>query len=80
MAKQVKITADPSQRVGMAVGQGFIAFDGIHDIATATRTKKRRFIINLSHDDILWAIEALAKELPDVLHDEAVARIENLVR
>lgn len=76
MPKQFKIEADPNQDIGVAVGQSFIAFDGVHDVAMSPITNKRRFIINLSPDDILWTIEALAKELPKVLHDEAVARIE----
>ena len=73
-----KIYANPDQDVGVAIGQSFIAFEGVHDVATSPVTKKRRYIINLSPDDILWTIEALAKELPEVLHDEAVARIEQL--
>lgn len=73
-----KIYANPDQDVGVAIGQSFIAFEGVHDVATSPITKKRRYIINLTPDDILWTIEALAKELPEVLHDEAVARIEQL--
>jgi len=73
-----KIYANPDQDVGVAIGQSFIAFEGVHDVATSPVTKKRRYIINLSPDDILWTIESLAKELPEVLHDEAVARIEQL--
>lgn len=73
-----QITADPEQEVSVAIGQSFIAFEGVHDVATSPITKKRRYIINLSPDDILWTIEALAKELPEVLHDEAVARIESV--
>jgi len=75
-----QITADPEQEVGVAIGKSFIAFEGVHDVATSPITKKRRYIINLSADDILWTIEALAKELPEVLRDEAVARIEQLVK
>jgi len=73
-----QITADPEQDVGVAIGQSWIAFEGVHDVATSPITNTRRYIINLSPEDILWTIEALAKELPEVLRDEAVARIEQL--
>ena len=76
--KKFQITADPNQDIGVSVGQSFIAFEGVHDVGKSPVSKKRRFIINLTPDDILWTIEALAKELPEVLHDEAVARIEAL--
>ena len=75
---EFKILADPKQDVGVAIGQSFIAFEGCHDVMVSPITKKRRFVIGLTPDEILWMIEALAKELPEVLHDEAVARIENL--
>ena len=76
--KKFQITADPNQDIGVSVGQSFIAFEGVHDVGKSPISKKRRFIINLTPDDILWTIEALAKELPEVLHDEAIARIEAL--
>jgi hypothetical protein len=75
---EFKITADPDQDVGIGIGQSFIAFEGVHDVATSPITKKRRYIVNLTPDDILWTIEALAKELPEVLHGEAIQSIERL--
>lgn len=76
--KKFQITADPNQDIGVSVGQSFIAFEGVHDVDTSPISKKRRFVINLTPDDILWTIEALAKELPEVLRDEAIARIKAL--
>ena len=76
--KKFQITVDPNQDIGVSVGQSFIAFEGVHDVCKSPISKKRRFVINLTPDDILWTIEALAKELPEVLRDKAVARIENL--
>jgi len=73
-----QITADPKLDVGVAIGQSFIAFDGVHDVAMSPITRKKRYIINLSPDDILWTIESLAKELPEVLRDEAIDRIEQI--
>ena len=75
---EFKIKADPDSEVGLAVGAGFIAFEGVHDVARAVITKKRRFIINMKEDDMLWLVEALAKELPHVLRDEAVSRINDI--
>lgn len=76
--KKCQITVDPNQDIGVSVGQSFIAFEGVHDVGESPVSKKQRFIINLTPDDIIWTIEALAKELPEVLHDEAIARIEAL--
>ena len=76
--KKFQITADPNQDIGVSVGQSFIAFEGVHDVEKSPISKKRRFVINLTPDDILWTIEALAKELPEVLHDEAIAKIQSL--
>ena len=76
--KKFQITADPNQDIGVSVGQSFIAFEGVHDVEKSPISKKQRFVINLTPDDILWTIEALAKELPEVLHEEAIARIETL--
>ena len=76
--KKFQIIADPDQDIGVSIGQSFIAFEGVHDVDKSPMSEKRRFVINLTPDDILWTIEALAKELPKVLHDEAIARIELL--
>ena len=76
--KKCQITVDPNQDIGVSVVQSFIAFEGVHDVGKSPISNKRRFVINLTPDDILWTIEALAKELPEVLHDEAIARIEAL--
>ena len=78
-----QITADPKQDVGMVVGSStcgsvhYLGVEGVHDISKGL-SGKRRFMVHLSEDDILWLIESLAKELPEVLHDEAVARIESV--
>lgn len=77
-SQKFQIIANPDQDIGVSVGPSFIAFEGVHDVDKSPISKKRRFVINLTPDDILWTIEALAKELPKVLHDEAVARIEAL--
>ena len=78
--KKYQITADPEAEVGVAIGQSFIAFECVHDVCVSPITKKRRYLINLSPDDMLWTIEALAKELPEVLRDEAIDRINELSR
>lgn len=82
MAK-FQIEADPKQNVGMAVGTSicrkvhYIAFEGVHDVAKGL-SGKRRFVLHVDEDDMLWMIESLAKELPQALRSDAVARIEKI--
>jgi hypothetical protein len=74
----VNIAVDPEGDFGCAIGQGFIAFDGFHDVAVMPLTGKIRAIVKMSEDDMAWMIEALAKELPEGLRIAACAAIEHL--
>jgi hypothetical protein len=72
------ICVDPEGDFGCAIGHGFIAFEGFHDVARTPLTGKIRAIVKMSEDDMVWMIEALAKELPEGLRIAACAAIENL--
>jgi len=74
---RVEIEVDPKKNFGMAIGSGFIAVEGCNDVATGANGK-RRFVLHIGEADILWMIKSLAKELPDVLKDEACDQIRSL--
>lgn len=70
------IIADPKQNVALSVGSSFIAFDGVHDVAKTPITNRRKFIVNLKEDDILWLIEGLSNELSEDKRSEVLSLIE----
>ena len=73
-----RVDVDPENEIGISVGQLFIGFDKFHDFDASPLTGKTRFIVNLDQTTTLWLIEALAKELPEVLQDEAIDMIARL--
>ena len=73
-----KVNVDPENEIGISVGQMFVAFDKFHDVDKSPITNDQRFVVNLDEDGILWLIESLAKELPEVLHYDAICKIQSL--